>query len=72
MENICLAHQKPLNVIDLTLHETICERCALFVPTYKRHQFIEAEKLSQHAQGLLSTFEDQLKTLKIEQKEQKM
>lgn len=41
MTNTCENHQREKVIYDLELHQTICERCALFDPAHKGHSFLE-------------------------------
>lgn len=54
--SLCIKHNRELSIYDLTCHEQICERCALFEDTYRRHHFIEYQALPNFAQNICNKF----------------
>lgn len=62
---LCSKHNKPYNIIDLTLSTAICERCAIFEPIHRGHHFIEADQLQQHSEQLFDDFEKILTSLNL-------
>jgi hypothetical protein len=65
MTNTCEEHQRERVIYDLELHQTICERCALFDPAHKGHSFLEVSQLAYHNQSLYKSFVERIHSLHI-------
>jgi hypothetical protein len=67
MSSTCSAHKREISIYDLALHQSICERCALFLPAHQGHSFLELTHLPKHSHALYESFAQRLTALALEQ-----